>query len=42
MSKAEENANVEQASRLAKWFKIRIEISIFGHVIFAKTWPPQD
>lgn len=42
MSIEEKNIKVEQASKLAKWFKISIEISIFGHVIFSKTWPPQD
>lgn len=42
MSAEEEKTKVEQASSLAKWFKISIEISIFGHVIFSKTWPPQD
>lgn len=42
MSTEEKEVKVEQASKLAKWFKISIEISIFGHVIFSKTWPPQD
>ena len=42
MSIEERQVKVEQASKLAKWFKISIEISIFGHVIFSKTWPPQD
>ena len=42
MSTEEKQIKVEQASKLAKWFKISIEISIFGHVIFSKTWPPQD
>lgn len=38
----EKNIKIEQASKIAKWFKISIEISIFGHVIFSKVWPPQD
>jgi hypothetical protein len=42
MSTEEKAVKVEQASKLAKWFKISIEISIFDHVIFSKTWPPQD
>lgn len=42
MSTEEKQIKVEQASKLAKWFKISIEISIFGHVIFSKVWPPQD
>ena len=42
MSTEDKQIKVEQASKLAKWFKISIEISIFGHVIFSKTWPPQD
>lgn len=42
MSTEEKQVKVEQASKLAKWFKISIEISIFGQVIFSKTWPPQD
>ena len=42
MSTKEKEVNIEQASNLAKWFKISIEISIFGHVIFSKTWPPKD
>lgn len=42
MSNEEKQIKVEQANKLAKWFKIYIEISIFGHVIFSKTWPPQE
>lgn len=42
MSNEEKLVKILQASKLAKWFKISIEISIFGHVIFCKTWPPQD
>lgn len=42
MSNEEKQIKVEQANKLAKWFKIHIEISIFGHVIFEKTWPPQE
>lgn len=42
MSIEEKKVKIEQANKLAKWFKISIEISIFGHVIFSKTWPPQD
>lgn len=42
MSEEEKQVKVAQASKLAKWFKISIEISIFGNVIFSKTWPPQD
>lgn len=42
MSNEEKQIKIEQANKLAKWFKIYIEISIFGHVIFSKTWPPQE
>lgn len=42
MSIEEKQIKIEQANKLAKWFKIYIEISIFGHVIFSKTWPPQE
>lgn len=42
MSIEEKSIKIEQASKIAKWFKISIEISIFGHVIFSKVWPPQD
>lgn len=30
-----------QASKLAKWFKIEITISIFGNQIIKWTYPPQ-
>ena len=42
MSTEEKQVKIEQASKLTRWFKVYIEISIFGHVIFSKTWPPQD
>ena len=42
MSTEEKAIKVEQASKLAQWFKIHIEISLFGKVIWSKTWPPQD
>lgn len=42
MSNEEKEIKVEQASKFAKWLKISVEISIFGHVIWSKTWPPQD
>ena len=42
MSTEEKEVKVEQASRLAKWFRIYIEISLFDKVIWFKTWPPQD
>lgn len=42
MSIEEKQVKVEQASKLAKWFRIHIEISLFDKVIWSKTWPPQD
>lgn len=42
MSNEEKEIKIEQANKLAKWFKIYFEITIFGHVIFSKTWPPQE
>lgn len=42
MSTEEKQVKIEQASKLTRWFKVYVEISIFGHVIFSKTWPPQD
>lgn len=42
MSTEEKQIKAEQAGKLARWFKISVEISIFGQVIFSKTWPPED
>lgn len=42
MSTEEKEIKIEQASKLSKWLKISVEISIFGHVIWSKVWPPQD
>lgn len=42
MSTEEKLIKTEQASKLARWFEISVKISIFGHVIFSKTWPPQE
>ena len=42
MSTEDKQVKVEQASKLAKWFRIHIEISLFDKVIWSKTWPPQD
>ena len=37
MSTEEKQVKVEQASKLAKWFRIHIEIAIFDKVIWSKT-----
>lgn len=41
ISTEEKQAAVNEARGLAKWFKIELKISLFGHVIFNWTWPPQ-
>ena len=38
---ATKTAAVKEAKGLAKWFKIELKISLFGHVIFSWVWPPQ-
>lgn len=42
MSTEDKAIKVEQASKLAKWFRISVEIALFDKVIWSKTWPPQD
>lgn len=38
----EQKEMTTQASKLAKWFKIELTISIFGHVIVHWVYPPQN
>lgn len=42
MSTEERNIKIEQASKLAKWFKIELTISIFGHTILHWVYPPEN
>lgn len=42
MSEQQKTQAVNEAKGLAKWFKIELKISIFGHTIFNWTWPPQS
>lgn len=33
---------VNDAKGLTKMFRVTVKIELFGHVIFEKTWPPQN
>lgn len=41
MSTEERNIKVEQAKGLAKWFRVELSISIFGHTILHWIYPPE-
>lgn len=41
MSEETKAAKVEQARGLAKWFKLEITLSIFGHTVFHWVYPPK-
>lgn len=42
MSTEERQIKVEQASKLAKWFRVEFSISIFGHTILHWVYPPEN
>lgn len=40
--KAAERTNaVKEAKGLSKWLSVKVEISIFGHVIWSYQYPPE-
>ena len=36
------NQQIKEAKGLAKWFSVKIEIRMFGHLIWSYQWPPQQ
>lgn len=42
MSNQEKMSRVAEARGLAKWFKIELTISIFGHTLLHWVYPPQN
>lgn len=42
MSTEEKAIKVEQARGLAKWFRVELTISIFGHDILHWVYPPEN
>lgn len=37
-----QRVDVSQARGLAKWFSVKVEIRVFGNLIWSYTWPPES